>query len=77
MKIVVRSFFVLLFTYTSHIQVGLGTTSPSASLEIASTNPAAPAANDGILIPKILEFPSVNPSVNQDGMLVFATGGAA
>lgn len=77
MKIVIRSFFALLFTYTSHAQVGIGTTSPSASLEIASTNPAAPAANDGILIPKILEFPSVNPSVNQDGMLVFATGGGS
>ena len=72
------SFFALSFiTCLSFGQVGIGTTTPNASLEIIANNPSAPASNEGILIPKVLEFPSVDPSSDQDGMMLFATGGGS
>ena len=55
-------------------QVGIGTTNPSASLDIQSSNQANPSNTDGLLIPKIDEFPVSNPGANQDGMLVYVTG---
>ena len=55
-------------------QVGINTTSPNATLDIQTTNAAAPSATDGILIPKIDEFPATNPTAAQDGMMVFVTG---
>ena len=55
-------------------QVGIGTVTPEAQLDIHSSNQTAPANNDGILIPKIDEFPVTTPTVAQDGMMVFATG---
>ncbi|WP_435578140.1 tail fiber domain-containing protein [Gilvibacter sp.] len=67
-------FFALLSTYTHVAQVGIGTTTPNASLEIQASNVASPANTDGLLIPKVDEFPATNPTVSQDGMLVFATG---
>lgn len=54
-------------------QVGIGTTSPSATLDIPATNPASPQNNEGILIPRMSTFPSVNPTAIQNGMLVFLT----
>jgi hypothetical protein len=66
----------LLFILAPYLtaQVGIGTTSPNALLEIESTNQATPSNTDGILIPKIDEFPASNPGAGQDGMLVYATG---
>jgi len=55
-------------------QVGIGTVTPEAQLDIRSTNQVNPENNDGILIPKIDEFPATFPTVAQDGMMVFATG---
>jgi hypothetical protein len=74
-KIMKRLLYLLLILspYIS-AQVGIGTTSPNALLEIESTNQATPAITDGLLIPKIDEFPSSNPGANQDGMMVYATG---
>lgn len=70
-------FFALLSSSIAFSQVGIGTTSPNASLEVVSSNIAAPTPTDGILIPKVSEFPVINPSLNQDGMLVYATGGGS
>lgn len=56
-------------------QVGIGTTSPNAQLDIKATSQTAPLNTDGILIPKIDEFPATPPTSVQDGMLVFVTGG--
>jgi len=69
-KIIVLVLFspIMLFA-----QVGIGTTSPSASLQITSSNQATPANTDGILIPKIDDFPATSPGLNQDGMLVYLT----
>ncbi len=58
-------------------QVGVGTTNPNASLDIRSSNQATPANTDGLLIPKIDEFPATNPNGGQTGMLVYVTGNGA
>lgn len=66
--------FFILIPFFALSQVGIGTTSPNAQLEIQSSNQAAPSNTDGIIIPKVDEFPAINPTVAQDGMQVFATG---
>lgn len=58
----------LLFSYA---QVGINTTSPNAQLDIRSSNQSAPEYTDGVLIPKIDAFPLSNPTVSQQGMLVY------
>lgn len=67
---------VIVFFLTCPIfaQVGINTTNPNAQLDIRSSNQATPANSDGILIPKIDEYPAINPTATQDGMLVYATG---
>jgi len=54
-------------------QVGVGTVTPNAQLEIASSNQANPANTDGIIIPKINTFPATSPTASQQGMLVYLT----
>ena len=56
-----------------HAQVGIGTPAPDAQLDVRSSNQATPANNDGILIPKVDVFPATNPTVVQQGMLVYLT----
>lgn len=68
------SIVICLFSITVFAQVGVNTTSPNALLDISTTNPSAPSSTDGLLIPKIDEYPAINPTVLQDGMLVYATG---
>ena len=72
MKAKILYLFLLLSIYAS-AQVGIGTTTPNAQLDIQSTNQANPSNTDGILIPKIDAFPASNPGANQNGMLVFLT----
>lgn len=67
-------FVFVYFLQIAHTQVGIGTTDPKASLDISSSSLTSPSNTDGILIPKIDNFPSTNPSADQDGMMVFATG---
>lgn len=55
-------------------QVGINNTDPKASLDITASNVATPANTDGILIPRIDEFPVTDPGADQDGMLVYLTG---
>jgi len=72
-----NKFFLILniiFGSFMHAQVGIGTVTPEAQLDIRASNQSTPANNDGILIPKIDEFPAIFPTVAQDGMMVFATG---
>lgn len=68
---IITFFFCLSLTYA---QVGINTVSPNALLEVQSSNQTAPASTDGILIPKIDEFPVIAPSGNQDGMMVYVSG---
>lgn len=68
----------LLVSVCVKAQVGVNTASPNAQLDIRSSNQAAPANTDGVLIPKVDAFPATNPTVAQQGMLVYlnvASGG--
>lgn len=62
---------ILLLAFPCVAQVGIGTTTPNATLEIKSSDETTPASTDGILIPKINNFPATNPTANQHGMLVW------
>lgn len=64
----------LILGISANAQVGINTTSPNASLDIEVNNRSSPNLNDGILIPRIDNFPVLEPGPNQDGMLVFVTG---
>ena len=64
----------LLVSATSIAQVGIGNTDPNATLDISASNTASPSNTDGLLIPRVDEFPATNPTSNQDGMMVFVTG---
>lgn len=69
--------FAIIFYFATHrvsAQVGIGTTEPKASLDITSSDATNPSSTDGLLIPKIDNFPSTNPGTDQDGMMVFVTG---
>jgi len=74
-----RLFLALLLSpIFSFAQVGIGTTAPNATLDIRSSNQATPIAEDGILIPKIDDFPTpTTPGAAQTGMLVYVTGAGA
>lgn len=52
-------------------QVGVGTTSPGAQLDIVASNPSNPENIDGLLIPRVNSFPAVNPGAAQHGMLIY------
>ena len=61
-------------SYIGHSQVGIGNVDPKSQLDISATNVASPSNTDGILIPRVDNFPSSDPGADQDGMLVFVTG---
>lgn len=73
--ILVKLLILMVMLLSCHIsaQVGINTASPNAQLDIRSTNQAAPNNNDGILIPKVDAFPITNPTIAQNGMMVFLT----
>ena len=64
----------ILFATPLFSQVGINNTSPNATLEISATSPGTPSNEDGILIPRVDEFPVTDPGAAQDGMMVFITG---
>ncbi|HLP64332.1 hypothetical protein [Flavobacterium sp.] len=71
-----KNYILLIFFLHFNIffaQVGIGTTTPDSQLDIRSSNQAAPANNDGVLIPKVDVFPATNPTAAQQGMLVYLT----
>ncbi len=65
--------FFIFFSWGSYSQVGINTTTPSAQLDIRSSNQVTPSNTDGILIPKVDAFPVANPTAAQNGMMVFLT----
>ncbi len=65
---------VLLISNTiAFAQVGINTTSPNAMLEIAPSSATAPSNTDGMIVPRISAFPATNPTLAQQGMLVYLT----
>ncbi|WP_186991940.1 beta strand repeat-containing protein [Constantimarinum furrinae] len=65
---------ILFLGFAVHAQVGINNTNPQATLDISSGNVSTPANTDGILIPRIDNFPATDPTASQDGMMVFVTG---
>lgn len=63
--------FILCFSENIFSQVGINTINPQAQLDVISLNPDSQKITDGILIPRIRNFPSQSLSVNQNGMIVF------
>ena len=70
-----KIFYVIVLLVYSNLfsQVGIGTTNPQSSLDVRSTNQAMPSNTDGLLIPKVDQFPLTNPAAQQQGMLVYLT----
>ncbi|WGF92342.1 hypothetical protein [Aequorivita marisscotiae] len=52
-------------------QVGINNTDPKSTLDISASSISAPSNTDGILIPRVNDFPSVDPGGNQNGMMIF------
>ncbi|GGG07829.1 hypothetical protein GCM10011344_05480 [Dokdonia pacifica] len=64
---------ILLVCTITTAQVGINTTNPKAILDILASNSTTPSATDGMLIPRISNFPSTNPVADQQSMLVYLT----
>ncbi len=60
-------------TTTASGKIGIGTTTPSAKLHIAPSNTFAPNSTDGIIIPRVNNFPTPNPTAAQQSMLIYLT----
>lgn len=71
MKKQLLTLFIIISFSAAFGQVGINTTTPGAQLDVRSSNQAAPANTDGILIPKVDVFPATNPTAAQNGMMVF------
>lgn len=71
-----KRYIVLLFMAFNNIvnaQVGINTIAPNALLDISATNQVTPTNTDGLLVPRVDDFPIVNPTIDQDGMMIFLT----
>lgn len=54
-------------------QVGVGTSTPMAVLDIEASNSVTPSNTDGFLIPRVSAFPVTNPTASQQGMQLYLT----
>lgn len=64
--------FLVAISGCVYAQVGINTEAPKATLHIEGNSKTAPSGVDGILIPKIKNFPTTNPTTK--GVLVFVQG---
>jgi hypothetical protein len=64
---------VLCIPIFSTAQVGVNTTNPQAQLDITASNSITPSNTDGLLVPRVDNFPATNPTATQQGMLVYLT----
>lgn len=68
--------FLICFTLFFNIclsQVGINNTNPNATLEITASNTTTPQNTDGLLIPRVSNFPATNPTAAQNSMLIYLT----
>jgi len=63
----------LLATQITYAQIGIGNTNPNSTLDISASDMDSPTNKDGLLIPRINNFPITNPTVDQNGMIIFLT----
>jgi hypothetical protein len=68
-----KYFLLILISFSSFAQVGINNTNPQSTLDISASSVSLPTPTDGILIPRVSNFPITNPTANQQGMLVFLT----
>lgn len=73
MKKILFSALLLAALSATNAQVGINTDSPQAILDITGKNVTNPSNMDGLLIPRINTFPTLNPTVSQNSMLVYLT----
>lgn len=70
-------FYALVFTFFVSkpliAQVGINNTNPKASLDITANNPVSPSNTEGLLVPRVSNFPAINPTIQQEGMLIYLT----
>ena len=52
-------------------EIGIGTTTPNAILDIEASNNSTPTNNTGLLIPRVQALPTTNPSAVQHSMLLY------
>lgn len=64
-------------SFTAFAQVGINNISPKALLDITVADPADPEPTDGILIPRLTSFPTIDPTLDQHGMLIYMNNAAA
>lgn len=68
-KIHILIYVILLLPFTVKSQIGINTTNPLATLEVASTDPMNPLVNEGVIIPRVT---SLNITEQKEkGLLVF------
>ena len=68
------SFILILgITFSGVGQIAIGTQLPDAMLDVTVANSMTPSNTDGILIPRIENLPTTDPTINQDGMLIYLT----
>ncbi|WDF46036.1 tail fiber domain-containing protein [Chryseobacterium sp. KACC 21268] len=56
---------------SAYCQMGINTTAPQAVLDITGMDISNPTNMDGLLIPRINQFPAINPTATQNSMLVY------
>lgn len=61
------------FTTTTLAKIGINEPTPSAKLHISPSNTFAPNSTDGIIIPRVNNFPSTSPTAAQNGMMIYLT----
>jgi len=66
-------FFLLGVIYTTYSQIGINTSSPKAKLDIVAIDEAASTNEDGLLIPRVASFPVTDPTIDQNGMMLYLT----
>ncbi|WDF45316.1 tail fiber domain-containing protein [Chryseobacterium sp. KACC 21268] len=75
-NILCSALFFSVFSAT-FAQVGINTNTPNAILDITGKNISEPSNIDGLLIPRIENFPLENPTAAQNSMLVYLTKATA
>ncbi len=66
-----NKFLFLLVSLNSFAQVGINTDNPKATLQIDALNQSTPESTAGFSVPIYKEFPTTNPTSQQNGMLIY------
>lgn len=74
MKKTIYIIFYLIIISKAYSQVGIGTTDPKANLHINASNSSSPLNSDGLIIPRVSTFPTINPT--EIGIEIFHLGNA-